>query len=202
MTLKVIGAGLGRTGTLSLKLALETLGFGPCYHMVEVFSNPQAPGWWAATADGAGPGWETIFAGYGSTVDWPSASYYRQLAEAYPDAKVILTERDPEAWFQSTQETIFNQGHGPPRSSDIEAMINNVIGRMFDGKLNDRDRLIAGFRAHNAEVRRVIPAERLLVYFAADGWGPLCDFLEVPLPAEAMPNVNSTQEFKARFARA
>ncbi|MDE2487101.1 MAG: sulfotransferase family protein, partial [Alphaproteobacteria bacterium] len=106
MTLKVIGAGYGRTGTMSLKLALEQLGFGPCYHMVEVFKNPQAPAWWLEAADGR-PDWAKIFNGYSATVDWPSATFYRELAEAYPDAKVILTERDPEAWFRSTQATIF-----------------------------------------------------------------------------------------------
>jgi len=202
MALKVIGAGLGRTGTLSLKLALETLGFGPCYHMVEVFRNPDAAGWWDATADGVGPGWERIFDGYASTVDWPSSTYYRELAAAYPEAKVILTERDPDAWFTSTQETIFAMDYTAPPTNPFESMTRKVIGRMFDLRMHDRDWVIARFLEHNAEVRRVIPADRLLVYFAADGWAPLCEFLDVPLPAEAMPNVNSTQEFKARVARA
>ena len=202
MTLKVIGAGLGRTGTLSLKLALETLGLGPCYHMMEVFKNPDAPGWWDATADGVGPGWARIFDGYASTVDWPSATYYQELAAAYPDAKVILTERDPDAWFTSTQETIFTMDYTAPPTNPFESMTRKVIGRMFDMRMHDRDWVIGRYLEHNAQVRRVIPADRLLVYFAADGWGPLCDFLGVPLPSESMPKVNSTEEFKARFARA
>ena len=103
MSLDVIGAGFGRTGTMSLKLALEQIGFGPCYHMIEVFRNPAAPGMWEAVADGRTRDWEKIFAGFRSTVDWPSATYYKQLAEAYPKAKVILSQRDPEAWFRSTQ---------------------------------------------------------------------------------------------------
>lgn len=201
MTLKVIGAGLGRTGTLSLKQALETLGFGPCYHMMEVFKNPAAAGWWDAVADGARPGWDAIFDGYESTVDWPSSTFYRELVAANPEAKVILTERDPDEWFKSTQATIFNRDFTAEPSNMFESMVRKVIGRMFDMRMHDRDWVIGKFLEHNAEVRRVIPADRLLVYFAADGWEPLCDFLEVPPPAEAIPNVNSTQEFKARVAR-
>src|ERR1700752_4054595 len=105
MTLSVIGAGFGRTGTMSLKLALEQLGLGPCYHMIEVFKNPKAPGYWEAAAHGQPVEWEEVFDGYGSTVDWPSATFYRELAEAYPAAKVVLTLRDPKAWFASTQAT-------------------------------------------------------------------------------------------------
>jgi hypothetical protein len=202
MTLKVIGAGLGRTGTLSLKQALETLGFGPCYHMMEVFKNPAAAGWWDAVADGAGPGWDAIFEGYASTVDWPSSTFYRELVAANPTAKVILTERDPDEWFTSTQATIFNRDYTAEPTNMFESMARKVIGRMFDMRMHDRDWVIGKFLEHNAEVRRVIPADRLLVYFAADGWGPLCDFLGVAPPADAMPNVNSTREFQARVARA
>lgn len=202
MGLKVIGAGLGRTGTMSLKLALEALGFGPCYHMIEVFKNPAAPGLWEEVADGKPPQWETIFQGYDSTVDWPNATYYRELAEAYPDAKVILTERDPEDWFRSTQATIFAQDMTKAPSNPFESMVRKVVGGMFDLRMHDHDHVIEVFRRHNAEVRRVIPADRLLVYFAADGWAPLCDFLGVPVPDAPMPKVNSTEEFRARIAAA
>jgi hypothetical protein len=200
MTLSVVGAGLGRTGTLSLKLALEAIGFGPCYHMMEVFKNPAAPAYWAEAAQGGGPGWETIFEGYKSTVDWPSATFYRQLAEAYPRAKVILTERDPEAWFASTQATIFRTADRLDPDSPFERMFRSVIGRMFDQRMHDKDHLISVFRRHNAQVRETIPPERLLVYFAADGWGPLCDFLGAPVPDTPMPKVNSTEEFQSRVA--
>src|SRR5437879_1520361 len=119
MTLSVIGAGYGRTGTMSLKLALEALGFGPCYQLVDVLKNPQAPDWWyEAAQDPARADWGKIFAGYNATVDWPNATYYKELAEAYPDAKVILTERDPDAWFDSTQATIFAQDFGGPAAAD------------------------------------------------------------------------------------
>lgn len=195
MTLQVIGAGLGRTGTLSLKLALEQLGFGPCYHMVEVFKDPAAPDRWSDAADGA-PDWAAIFEGYGATVDWPSASFYGELADAFPDAKVILTERDAEAWYRSTQATIF--AHTPPPGEPFGRMFQKVIGRMFEGGINDHDSVVAAYRRHNAEVRARIPAERLLVYEVAQGWDPLCAFLGVPVPDAPMPKVNSTEEFVGR----
>lgn len=201
MTLKVIGAGLGRTGTMSLKLALEQLGFGPCYHMVEVFKNPQAPRWWVEAAEGR-PDWERIFEGYAATVDWPNATFYAELADHYPDAKVILTERDPEAWFRSTQQTIFAEGSSPP-VADFGEMNEKVIRRLFDGRMHDHDHVIDVYQRHNAEVRRRIPAERLLVYQVAQGWEPLCAFLGVDIPETPMPKVNSTEEFQAaRAARA
>src|SRR6185436_1486507 len=166
MTLKVIGAGFGRTGTMSLKLALEQLGFGPCYHMVEVFKNPQAPQWWIDAADGK-PDWAKIFNGYNATVDWPNCTYYAELAEAYPDAKVILTERDPEAWFKSTQETIFPNQAPPDTGQPFDTMVRKVIAPLFDFRMREHDHVIDVFKKHNAEVRRRTPAERLLVYEVA-----------------------------------
>lgn len=199
MTLKVIGSGFGRTGTMSLKLALETLGFDPCYHMVEVFKNPPAFDWWyEASQDPAHADWGKIFAGYDATVDWPNATYYRELADAYPDAKVVHTERDPDDWFDSTQATIFNN----PFEGDagFPRMIRAVVGELFGQDLHDRDRCIAVYNAHNNAVRQTIPAERLLVYHVADGWAPLCDFLGVEAPEGPMPKVNSREEFAARMA--
>ncbi len=202
MSLEVIGAGFGRTGTLSLKLALEQLGFGPCYHMVEVFQNPDSIGWWLDAANGK-PDWEKIFAGYNSTVDWPSCTFYAELAEAFPDAKVILTERDPEAWFKSTQATIFPAEMPPGTPSAFQQMFNKVIAQLFDGRIREHDHVIDVFKRHNAAVRERIPAERLLVYEVAQGWEPLCSFLGVPVPDVPPPRVNSTEEFVAnRKARA
>jgi hypothetical protein len=200
MALDVIGAGFGRTGTLSLKLALEQLGFGPCYHMTEVFKNPQAPRWWIEAADGR-PDWERIFEGYRSTVDWPNATFYAELADRYPEAKVILTERDPESWFRSTQATIFRDATRPP-IADFAEMNEKVIRRLFGSRMHDHDHVIDVYLRHNEEVRRRIPAERLLVYQVAEGWEPLCAFLGVEVPATPMPKVNSTEEFQAaRTAR-
>jgi len=199
MSLKVIGSGFGRTGTLSLKGALEMLGFGPCYHMVEVFKNPQAVEWWMEAADDpAHADWGKIFAGYNSTVDWPNATYYRELAAAYPDAKIVHTERDPDDWFESTQATIFKGGFqddGP-----FPAMTRKVVGSLFDMQMNDRNKCLSVYNAHNRQVRETIPAERLLIYHVSDGWGPLCDFLGVPVPSEPIPKVNSREEFAARVA--
>jgi hypothetical protein len=199
MTLKVIGAGYGRTGTLSLKQALEQLGFGPCYHMVEVFKNPEAPGWWIEAAEGR-PDWEKIFAGYASTVDWPNATFYAELAQAYPDAKVILTERDPEAWFESTQATIFARDPPADTTDPWMLMFGKVVADLFDRRMHDKDRLISVFEAHNARVREVIPPERLLVYDVSQGWAPLCAFLGVAVPDGPMPKVNSTEEFRKTHA--
>jgi hypothetical protein len=198
MTLQVIGSGSGRTGTMSLKLALEQLGFGPCYHMVEVFKNPQAPLWWVDAADGK-PDWEKIFTGYNSTVDWPNATFYAELASAYPDAKVIHTERDAEAWFASTQATIFPNQVLPDTDVPFERMVRKVVGRLFDQRMREHDHVIEIYRRHNAQVRETIPAERLLVYEVAQGWEPLCAFLGVPVPDTPMPKVNSTEEFRARL---
>jgi hypothetical protein len=198
MALSVIGAGFGRTGTLSLKLALEELGFGPCYHMVEVLKNPDAPGYWEAAADGRPVDWERVFAGYHATVDWPGATFWRELAEAYPEAKVILTVRDPEAWFTSNQATIFSPGYDG--DEPFPRMVRKVIGALFDQRLHDKDKLLEVFARHNETVRRVIPAERLLVYEVSQGWAPLCDFLGAPVPQAPFPRVNSTEEAQRNFA--
>jgi len=200
MPLSVIGAGFGRTGTMSLKLALDRLGFGPCYHMVEVFKNPKASGYWEAAADGRPVDWEEVFAGYGSTVDWPSATFYKQLANAYPEAKVILTVRDPEAWFASTQATIFSRHIRDDTEDDWQRMVLKVIGDLFDRRMTDKAKLIEVYRRHNEEVRRTIPQERLLVYEVADGWEPLCRFLDADVPNESMLRANSTDEFRQNLA--
>lgn len=200
MPLSIIGAGFGRTGTMSLKLALEQLGLGPCYHMMEVFKNPAAFGDWEAVADGESLDWERIFDGYPSTVDWPSATFYRALADAYPDAKVILTERDPEAWYASTQATIFNWDTRPDFPAPFLSMATKVVGALFDQRIHDREHVISVFNRHNAQVRAAIAPERLLVYEVADGWVPLCAFLGVPVPNGPMPKVNTTEEFLARAA--
>jgi len=201
MTLSVIGAGFGRTGTLSLKHALEAIGLGPCYHMVEVFKNPDAPNWWyEAALNPAKANWDRIFKGYNSTVDWPNATFYKELAAAYPDAKVILTERDPDDWFESTQATIFAEREGMDPNAPFPRMIGKVIHELFDGRMHDKDHLISVYKAHNAEVRAAIPPERLLVYHVADGWAPLCEFLGVPAPDGETPKVNSREDFGAHIA--
>lgn len=199
MPLSVIGAGLGRTGTLSLKLALEQLGVGRCYHMMELFGKPEAPGRWLDAAEGRPVDWEAMFAGYSATVDWPSAAFYKTLADRYPDAKVILTLRDPDKWFESTQATILGPAYPKGGDEPWPVMIRKIVGGAFDGRVSDRAHVIETFNRHNAEVQRVIAPERLLVYEVSQGWEPLCDFLGLPVPATPMPATNSTQEFIDRL---
>ncbi|HEV2365088.1 MAG TPA: sulfotransferase [Caulobacteraceae bacterium] len=203
MTLEIVGAGLGRTGTMSLKLALEQLGFGPCYHMIEVFQHAQtAIPLWEEVGDGKPPQWDKIFEGYRATVDWPSATYYKELAAHYPKAKVILSKRDPEAWWRSTQATIFNPARVmSAQMTDFTRMVQKTVGVMFDGQMNDHDRLISVYNRHNAEVVRVIAPGRLLVWEPGEGWPPLCRFLGVAVPEGPMPHANSTQEFQGRLCQ-
>ena len=200
MPLSVIGAGFGRTGTLSLKLALEQLGFGPCYHMVEVLKRPEALPLWSAAADGTAD-WAQIFAGYQATVDWPGATFWREIAEAFPAAKVILTVREEEAWFASTQATIFKRRFD--ESPDpFPQMVAKVIGRLFDQDLHDKARALEVYRRHNATVQQAIAADRLLVYNVAQGWDPLCRFLGVAAPDAPFPRVNSKDDFERHVAEA
>jgi hypothetical protein len=198
MALSVIGAGLPRTGTMSLKLALERLGFGPCLHMIEVIQNQAAAPLWIAAAEGR-PDWEAIFAGYASAVDAPSAMFWRTLIEVYPGAKVILTVRDRDRWFASTQATILADEHTSGLfEGAMQEMIETVWFSYLDHRLKDRAHLLDVFARHNAEVRDAVPPERLLVYETGAGWEPLCAFLGVPVPGEPYPHSNTTGEFHAR----
>ncbi|HEU4616409.1 MAG TPA: sulfotransferase [Gammaproteobacteria bacterium] len=202
MPLELIGAGLGRTGTLSLKLALEQLGFGPCYHMVEVFSRPTRTRDWIQAADGELE-WETVFEGYVATVDYPGCVFWRELSERYPKAKVLLTVRDPDSWFESTQSTIFS-----PRNverlahSPLREFFDKTVKRDYGDRLHDRAFMTEEFARHNAEVQRSIASERLLVYEVSQGWEPLCAFLGVPVPNAAFPKANTREDFAARSVSA
>jgi hypothetical protein len=200
MSLAVIGAGLGRTGTLSLKLALEQLGLGPCYHMKEVFEHLDAHvPLWRRAAGGDARVWDTVFDGYRSAVDFPAASFYRQLADYYPEAKVVLTMRDPERWYQSFIETIHRPLSGllPDHLSDWGKMVRaTILDPVFSGDVSDKDHVIECFKRHNDKVVRTVPSERLLVYEVSQGWAPLCKFLGMGVPETPFPKVNSTQEFK------
>lgn len=198
MTLSVIGSGLGRTGTLSLKLALEEAGVGRCYHMVEALADmDRATVQWSDAWAGR-PDWAGIFDGFSATVDWPAVTFYRELAAFYPEARVVHTERDPDEWFASAQDTIFRVIDARPPSPWKQMVMKVVLGR-FGGRHMDRDHAIAVYRAHNEEVRRLIPPERLLVYHVRDGWGPLCGFLGLPEPSGPMPRANSREDFLSRY---
>ncbi|MEZ6001511.1 sulfotransferase family protein [Hyphomonas sp.] len=198
MTLKVISAGYGRTGTMSLKLALEQLGLGPCHHMIEVIEKgeKQVPLW--NDALGGKPDFDAIYDGYSSAVDWPSAAFWKELADYYPDAKIILSSRSAESWYGSISETILSAvwapENWPPQAVEWFTMVTKVLERSF-GSAKTKDELIANFLAHEAEVKAAIPADRLLVHSAKDGWEPLCAFLGVPVPEGPYPRTNSKEEF-------
>lgn len=199
MTIQVIGAGVGRTGTYSLKLAINQLGLGPCHHMEEVLHNmpAQVPLWFAAV--NGRPDWQTIYEGFKSAVDWPTACFFRELIQEFPSAKFILTERDPENWADSFAATIYEllagRDQGPPEMKEWLEMADGVIAKTgFPGGL-DRDGLIRAFVAHNEAVKATIPASQLLVYSVKEGWSPLCEFLNAPVPAEPFPRTNDRAEF-------
>ncbi len=200
MGLKLVGAGLGRTGTLSIKLALEQLGFGPCYHMAELFMHPTHAALWADAADGHAE-WEAIFGAYASTVDYPGCTFWRDLVRLYPDAKVLLSVRDARSWFDSTQETIFSERSTRSlQDSPLKAFFDKTVWQGFRERIHDREFMIDYFTRHNAEVERTIPPERLLVYEAAQGWEPLCAFLGVPVPDKPFPRVNSREQYAKAHA--
>jgi hypothetical protein len=193
MSLKVIGAGFGRTGTHSLKLALEMLGFSPCYHMVEVFTHPGHSEQWEAIARGATPDWNKLLGGYKAGVDWPVCHFWRELSQAYPDAKIILTERDAEGWYRSIADTIFEF---IARGKASQASLIVFGTQLTFGNRTDKEHVIDVYRRHNETVKREAPKDRLLVYDVPQGWKPLCDFLGVPVPATPFPKVNTTEDFR------
>lgn len=199
----VIGAGVGRTGTYSLKLAINRLGLGPCHHMEAVIQNmPAQVPLWQAAVDGK-PDWPAIYAGFESAVDWPTAAFFRELAAAYPSAKFILTHREQKGWAESFAETIqkaMSMRHqAPPELRPWLTMAYGVVVRSGFPDGLDHDSLVKGFIAHNQAVQAAIPAGRLLVYQVADGWEPLCAFLGAPVPDEAFPRTNDRLAFWEKF---
>lgn len=198
MTLRVVGAGLGRTGTMSLKLALERLLGGPCYHMAEVFAHPEHVPRWHDAARGRMPDWDALFAGYRAAVDWPAASFWPELSAAFPDALVVLSVRDADSWWRSAAGTIFPATRHAPDA--WRAMVDAVFAARFTSAIEDGKACVAAFERHNAAVRAGVPRERLLEWRAADGWAPLCAALGVAVPDEPFPCANTTEEFQARLA--
>ena len=217
--MKVTGAGFGRTGTTSLKAALERLGFGPCYHMTEVFAHPEHAEAWAAAGRGEPADLEAVLEGYQATLDWPACSFYEELMRWHPEAKVLLSVRDPERWYESTRTTIYELTNLIDNSPTVRMIFGLVTllayggfaGRKsslphdviwdgtFDGRFEDRRHAIEVFDRHNEEVRRRVPGERLLVYEVKEGWGPLCEFLGVEEPDEPFPRLNDKAEMRRRI---
>jgi hypothetical protein len=203
-----------RTGTLSQKEALEILGFAPCYHWVNILADLDCVGVWDRAIDGDAD-WAEIFAGFQATVDWPGGYFWRELMATYPDAKVLLSVRDPDDWEPSFRETVWNMGNGENLVhllSSARALVDprwaryvELVERMFWGPKGtfagghaQPEQLIEGFVRHNEEVKRSVPAERLLVWDIKEGWGPLCEFLGVEVPAQPVPHANDRDTFVGR----
>jgi hypothetical protein len=206
--LRVVGAGLGRTGTHSLKIALEKLLGAPCYHMVEVFKRPPDMDVWRAAANGKLPDWHKLFDGYAAVVDWPAAAFWSEIAEAFPDAVILFSYRDADAWWKSVTRTIFEgfRREEPPADAPVNPRVNpafvpmvtDLFTKTFTPDFLQEAPAKAAFERHNADVRKRAPKNRLVEWQAKDGWGPLCAALGVPVPGEPFPLTNTTEEFRAR----
>jgi hypothetical protein len=194
----VIGVGFGRTGTLSLKAALERLGFGPCQHMMPLLDDPARAGLLVKAAEGDADSLDAAFDGYRSTVDWPGAYFWRELTARNPEARVVLTTRDADAWYDSVARTIYPVAMAADASQPAFAMAHTTVWEgTFGGRFADRAATVKIFEEHNAAVRAEIDPDRLLDFDVAQGWGPLCDFLGTPVPPDAFPRLNDTASFNA-----
>jgi Sulfotransferase domain len=200
--MKLIGASFPRMGTLSTKVALEQLGLGPCYHFLTQFERPQDVNVWQAAAEGKPVDWTAFFADFQSAVDWPASRFYKQLMAVYPDAKVLLNVRDPEAWYESMLKTVY-----PASRMGLSAPAESILGRMgrmidtlswqplFHGRFEDKPYALSVFERQNQEVQDYFPADRLLVWDVKEGWEPLCRFLGVPVPDTPFPHLHDTETF-------
>ncbi len=196
MTIQVVGAGLGRTGTTSLKAALEQLLGGPCHHMFEVAIRPEQIPPWAAAVRGEPVDWDDLLDGYRAVVDWPGVAFWRDLVDHYPDALVLLSVRDPEAWYDSAHSTIFRiHTHQDNEDNPFSEFVLALFEHRFTLDLDDKDAVIARFEEHYAAVRATVPADRLLEWSVADGWDPICTALGLPVPDEPFPRLNTREEW-------
>jgi hypothetical protein len=203
MALRVVGAGVGRTGTTSLQLALQQLLGGPCYHMMEVFPRPGHVAAWHEAATGNLPDWDGLLAGYEAAVDWPASGFWRELSAAHPDAVVLLSVREsPEAWWKSASRTILHVAERPtPPAPGMEAwlaMYLEFLRARFTERWQDPEAAMAAYVRHNNAVRAEVPAERLIEWQPGDGWEPICTALGLSVPANPFPHLNTTAEFRAR----
>ncbi len=197
--LKVIGTGFGRTGTESMRLALNQLGFGPTHHMYEVIADPVQKALWRRLALGDAPDWDVLFQGYHACIDWPSAHYWRRLIDIYPDARVILTWRTPESWWTSFEKTILVAIR---QTTDPEALSATLLAeKVFGGRPDDREHAIRTYQRNVEDVEATVPPDRLLIHRLGDGWEPLCRHLGVAVPDTDYPQTNSPEEFGSNGRR-
>jgi hypothetical protein len=195
--LRVVGAGVGRTGTHSLKLALEQLLDAPCHHMIEILGDPDQIPSWIDAVNGREVDWSRMLARYGAIVDWPGASFWRELSRAYPDALVLLSVRDPEEWYRSASNTIFlTFDNMPPEVAPWMDAVRQLLRERFCDRFDDPEAMMDAYVRHNDDVRSEVPASRLLEWDLGDGWGPICERLGLPVPGETFPVTNSTDEFR------
>jgi hypothetical protein len=202
MGLQVVGAGLGRTGTHSLQLALQQLLNGRCYHMIEVFGRPDDIPVWHRAINGDMPDWNEFLSDYRATVDWPAGAFWKEIWAANPDAVVLLSSRDTEGWWKSVSNTIFNiadlempVGEDAARAQKVMAL--DMLAKRFTPNWQDETEAKRAFEAHNADVRASVPADKLIDWHPGDGWEPICEKLGLPVPSEPFPHVNTTDEFRA-----
>jgi hypothetical protein len=219
MSIKIIGAGLPRTGTNTLKQSLEQLGHKHVYHMKELLVNPEKLHYWKTLDETGDTDWDALYEGYDGTVDFPGYPWYKEHMKRYPDAKVILTVRDFEAWYKSVDSTVFRAGPQTPGEKMkmmgkllFSARARNVIkcikwfkkvffAERLQGKFGDKEFAKKFWEDHIAEVKANVPADKLLVYDVREGWGPLCKFLGVEEPAEPLPHLNKKENFKAMLPK-
>ncbi|MCG8312761.1 MAG: hypothetical protein MI976_06045 [Pseudomonadales bacterium] len=197
MTLRIIGAGLGRTGTTSLMVALEKLLARPCYHMAKLSAHPDHIEIFHSMAiSNQAPDWSVALKEYAAVTDWPAAAFYESIMAQFPDAKVLLSHRDPEAWYASCEATIF------PTILEAQGawgeMIRAVVYNTFCDKLADKSACIEAYVKHNQEVRKRVPSQRLIEWSPGEGWLPLCEGLDLAIPEDKFPHANTTQDFLSR----
>ncbi|KAI9148056.1 hypothetical protein HJFPF1_11878 [Paramyrothecium foliicola] len=217
--MKVLILGLGRTGTASMRAAMKQMGYVDTYHMMNcsIENPPDALMWMdALTAKYDGKGkpftredWDQLLGNAQAVCDWPAIAFARELIEAYPEAKVVLTNRDVNSWHASTMKTVYWRVTDPElrwlshfdwAASMYYPMLKKFFDTFFHGDFPNRGKEV--FERHYAEVRSLVPKERLLEYRVTDGWGPLCEFLEQPVPKGVpFPNVNDNSDFVTRSRR-
>jgi len=213
MAIKIIGAGFPRTGTMTLKTALEILGFNKTYHYKDLIADSKKLRFWLELENTGQTDFDALFKGFEATVDFPGYPYYKILLKKYPDAKVILTKRDFEKWYESTYKTIWKSAR-KPIIDRLKLFIRKLFNKnlraifkcikfmrrvylkdQFNNNFSSKAHAKNIFFKHIEEVITYVPKKQLLVYDVSEGWEPLCHFLEIPIPNQAFPHLNKKEHF-------